>query len=292
MPDITAFARRAGRASRPLDVERQERRRHGAQRRQPGLVHAQPRHSQRGLLSARRSACTRDLGLIVTDGERSSPKKSATRSRDISLLAPGVPAFRVHNTAADGRYRIEKEILTRSVARRRAAAGPLRAARGRARRLSSLRAAGAAPGQPRQSATRRGSATTRACRCCSPTRDGTRWRWRARRRGSRDRSGSSASRTAGRNCTPTNDCARSIARPRTATSRSPARSTSTPRTVRSSWRSASVATAAEAGQHARRQPARGLRRARRRKYIEGWQRHGTQARRTASPRRSAGTPLY
>ncbi|HTM03654.1 MAG TPA: glucan 1,4-alpha-glucosidase [Vicinamibacterales bacterium] len=57
-------------------------------------------------------ACTRDLGLIVTDGQTYfSEEKRDTRS-DTSQVAPGVPAFRIHNTAADGAYRIEKEVVT------------------------------------------------------------------------------------------------------------------------------------------------------------------------------------
>src|SRR5574339_211807 len=57
-------------------------------------------------------ACTRDLGFIVTDGTSYfSEEKRDTRS-ETSQVAPGVPAYRIHNTAADGRYRIEKEILT------------------------------------------------------------------------------------------------------------------------------------------------------------------------------------
>ena len=57
-------------------------------------------------------ACTRDLGFIVTDGESYfSEEKRDTRS-ETSQVAPGIPAYRIYNTAADGRYRIEKEILT------------------------------------------------------------------------------------------------------------------------------------------------------------------------------------
>src|SRR4029077_16657413 len=56
--------------------------------------------------------CTRDLGFIVTDGESYfSEEKRDTRS-ETSPLSSGVPAYRIHNTARDGRYRIEKEILT------------------------------------------------------------------------------------------------------------------------------------------------------------------------------------
>jgi len=56
-------------------------------------------------------ACTRDLGLLVTDGaEFFSEEKRHTSSR-VEHLAPGVAAFRVVNTCLQGRYRIEKEIL-------------------------------------------------------------------------------------------------------------------------------------------------------------------------------------
>ena len=57
-------------------------------------------------------ACTRDLGFIVTDGQSYfSEEKRDTRS-ETSQVAPGIPAYRIHNTSADGRYRIEKEVLT------------------------------------------------------------------------------------------------------------------------------------------------------------------------------------
>jgi glucoamylase len=57
-------------------------------------------------------ACTRDMGMLVTYGtDYFSDEKRATR-HTIAQLAPGVPAFRVENTSEDGRYRIEKEILT------------------------------------------------------------------------------------------------------------------------------------------------------------------------------------
>ena len=57
-------------------------------------------------------ACTRDLGLIVTDGRFyfSEEKRHATSA--VSYLAPGVPAYRLVNVAMDRRYRIEKEICT------------------------------------------------------------------------------------------------------------------------------------------------------------------------------------
>ncbi len=57
-------------------------------------------------------ACTRDLGFIVTDGQGYfSEEKRDTRS-ETSQVAPGIPAYRVGNTALDGQYRIEKEVLT------------------------------------------------------------------------------------------------------------------------------------------------------------------------------------
>jgi glucoamylase len=56
-------------------------------------------------------ACTRDMGLIVTDGSDyfSEEKRHATSS--VSYLSEGVPAYRVVNTCRQGRYRIEKEIV-------------------------------------------------------------------------------------------------------------------------------------------------------------------------------------
>jgi glucoamylase len=56
-------------------------------------------------------ACTRDLGLIVTDGrDFFSEEKRDTRCAE-SRLQEGVPAHRLINTQRDGRYRVEKEIL-------------------------------------------------------------------------------------------------------------------------------------------------------------------------------------
>ena len=50
-------------------------------------------------------ACTRDLGFIVTDGDSYfSEEKRDTRS-GTSQVAPGIPAYRIHNTAADGRVK-------------------------------------------------------------------------------------------------------------------------------------------------------------------------------------------
>jgi len=57
-------------------------------------------------------ACTRDLGFIVTDGERYFSEEKRDARAETSALALGVPAYRIHNTAVDGRYRIEKEVWT------------------------------------------------------------------------------------------------------------------------------------------------------------------------------------
>jgi glucoamylase len=57
-------------------------------------------------------ACTRDLGFIVTDGQSYFSEEKRHTHSETSQVAPGIPAFRIRNTAKDGRYRIEKEILT------------------------------------------------------------------------------------------------------------------------------------------------------------------------------------
>jgi len=57
-------------------------------------------------------ACTRDMGLIVTDGaDFFSEEKRATAS-EVQWMADGVPAFHLVNTCRSGRYRIEKEIVS------------------------------------------------------------------------------------------------------------------------------------------------------------------------------------
>lgn len=56
--------------------------------------------------------CTRDLGLIVTDGASYFSEEKRDARSHVSLLATGVPAFHLENTATDGRYRITKDVLT------------------------------------------------------------------------------------------------------------------------------------------------------------------------------------
>jgi glucoamylase len=57
-------------------------------------------------------ACTRDLGLIVTDGTSYfSEEKRHCRFENLPL-EPGVPVYELTNTELQGRYRVEKEVLT------------------------------------------------------------------------------------------------------------------------------------------------------------------------------------
>ena len=56
-------------------------------------------------------ACTRDLGLIVTDGETFFSEEKRDTRPEASTLLPGVPAFHLRNTCIAGRYRTEKEIV-------------------------------------------------------------------------------------------------------------------------------------------------------------------------------------
>jgi glucoamylase len=57
-------------------------------------------------------ACTRDLGLLVADGREYFSEEKRDATSQISTLAEGVPAYRLVNTCKQGRYRIEKEILS------------------------------------------------------------------------------------------------------------------------------------------------------------------------------------
>ena len=57
-------------------------------------------------------ACTRDLGFIVTSGQGYFSEEKRDADSDTYQVAPGIPSYRIRNTARDGRYRIEKEVLT------------------------------------------------------------------------------------------------------------------------------------------------------------------------------------
>ena len=57
------------------------------------------------------TACTRDMGMIITDGrDFFSEEKRHARSQ-ITYLSQGVPAFHLENTCEQGRYRIKKDII-------------------------------------------------------------------------------------------------------------------------------------------------------------------------------------
>ncbi len=59
-------------------------------------------------------ACVRDMGLIVTDGADFFSEEKTDTDSEVHWLADGVPAFKLVNTCHDGRYRIEKQIVTDS----------------------------------------------------------------------------------------------------------------------------------------------------------------------------------
>jgi len=57
-------------------------------------------------------ACTRDMGLIITDGRGYfSEEKRHCRFENVPL-EPGVPVYNLINTSLDGRYQIEKQVLS------------------------------------------------------------------------------------------------------------------------------------------------------------------------------------
>ena len=57
-------------------------------------------------------ACVRDMGLIVTDGAEFFSEEKRDTGHEVHWSADGVPAFHLVNTCHDGRYRIEKQIVT------------------------------------------------------------------------------------------------------------------------------------------------------------------------------------
>lgn len=57
-------------------------------------------------------ACTRDMGFIVTDGKHFFSEEKRHTHHSASYLASGVPGFRLVNECEQGRYKIEKEIIT------------------------------------------------------------------------------------------------------------------------------------------------------------------------------------
>jgi glucoamylase len=57
-------------------------------------------------------ACTRDFGLIVTDGRSFFSEEKRDAASVIRPIAEGVPAFAITNSCRQGRYRIEKLVLS------------------------------------------------------------------------------------------------------------------------------------------------------------------------------------
>jgi glucoamylase len=57
-------------------------------------------------------ACIRDMGLIITDGKNFFSEEKRDTRNEIETLEDGVPAYLMNNICNDGRYRIEKEVLT------------------------------------------------------------------------------------------------------------------------------------------------------------------------------------
>src|ERR1051326_810025 len=57
-------------------------------------------------------ACTRDFGLIVTDGKSFFSEEKRDTQSEISTTADVVPAFAIESTCVEGRYRLEKLVLS------------------------------------------------------------------------------------------------------------------------------------------------------------------------------------
>jgi len=57
-------------------------------------------------------ACTRDMGLIVTDGKDFFSEEKRDAEHAVAYLQPGIPAYQLTSTCKQGRYRIEKTILS------------------------------------------------------------------------------------------------------------------------------------------------------------------------------------
>ena len=57
-------------------------------------------------------ACTRDLGLLVTNGRDFFSEEKRHCTFQNVPIEPGIPAYELTNTSIDGRYQIRKEILT------------------------------------------------------------------------------------------------------------------------------------------------------------------------------------
>ncbi len=56
-------------------------------------------------------ACTRDLGLIITDGKDFFSEEKRHAASTVTYPVDGVPAYHLVNASGDGRYRIEKDVI-------------------------------------------------------------------------------------------------------------------------------------------------------------------------------------
>jgi glucoamylase len=57
-------------------------------------------------------ACTRDMGLIVTDRNGYFSEEKRDADHEVNMIEEGIPAFCLVNSSTDGRYRIKKKIVT------------------------------------------------------------------------------------------------------------------------------------------------------------------------------------
>ncbi len=57
-------------------------------------------------------ACTRDMGLVVTDGNGWMSEEKRDATSEVHRIAVGVPACHLRNVSRDGRYEIVKEVLS------------------------------------------------------------------------------------------------------------------------------------------------------------------------------------
>ena len=57
-------------------------------------------------------ACTRDLGLIITDGHSYFSEEKRHCRFENKPFEPGIPVYQLTNTSLDGRYRIHKEVFS------------------------------------------------------------------------------------------------------------------------------------------------------------------------------------
>src|SRR6185312_13100624 len=57
-------------------------------------------------------ACTRDMELIVTDGEDFFSEEKRDTKHTTEMFGDGIPAYQITNECLQKRYRIEKEIIT------------------------------------------------------------------------------------------------------------------------------------------------------------------------------------